>query len=126
MPFTIGSFVTRQPSLTPSAFQAAYDAHLPFLCSTVGDAAKPTRITRHYVRRAKADPEGLRPVSYTGSEESFGYDLVAFLEFRDEEHARVFQEKYDAAKQVIGAKVAEFAQLDQFRVLAFQDALVME
>jgi hypothetical protein len=126
MPFTIASFVTRQPALSPVDFQAAYDAHLPFLCSTVGDDAKPSKITRYYVRRAKSDPEGLKPVSYTGSEDSFGYDLVAFLEFRDEEHARVFQEKYDAAKEVIGAKVAEFARLDAFRVLAFQDALVME
>jgi hypothetical protein len=39
---------TRQPALSPVDFQAAYDAHLPFLCSTVGDNDKPSKITRYY------------------------------------------------------------------------------
>jgi hypothetical protein len=122
MPFTIAAFVTRLPTLSPTDFQAAYESHVSFLRTTVG-AGAPESITRHYVRRAKADPEGLKVVSYTGSEETFGYDLVAFLNFKDEDHAKVFQQAYGEKQQEIGAKVAEFAELSKFRVIAFQDAI---
>jgi hypothetical protein len=47
------------------------------------------------------------------------------LEFRDEKHAKSFQDRYYANKAAIGAKVAEFAQLDSFGVLASQDPLVV-
>jgi hypothetical protein len=123
MPFTIAAFVTRLPTLSPTEFQSAYESHVPFLRETVGDAGSPETITRHYVRRAKADPEGLKVVSYTGSEETFGYDLVSYLTFKDEDHAKVFQEAYGEKQQGIGAKVAEFAELNRFRVIAFQDAI---
>ena len=72
MPFTIAAFVTRKPELSPSAFQTAYEeSHLPVLKEAVG-SAYPQTITRHYVKRAKSDPEGLKPLSFTGSEETFG------------------------------------------------------
>jgi hypothetical protein len=124
MPFTIAAFVTRKPELSPTDFQNAYEAHVPFLKSTVGSEGAPESIARHYVRRTKADPEGLRIVSFTGSEETFGYDLVAFLTFRDEDHAKVFQAAYGENQEAIGAKVAEFADLTKFRVIGFQDAIV--
>jgi hypothetical protein len=66
MPFTIAAFVTRKPELSPTDFQAAYDnTHLPLLKETVGDAY-PESVTRYYVKRAKSDPEGLKPLSFTG------------------------------------------------------------
>ncbi|KAH7408648.1 hypothetical protein DE146DRAFT_688497, partial [Phaeosphaeria sp. MPI-PUGE-AT-0046c] len=124
MPYTVAAFVNRLPTLSPSDFQAAYESHVPFLRETVGAAGSPETFTRQYVRRAKADPEGLKVVSFTDSPEAFDHDLVAYLTFRDEEHAAVFQEAYGANKQAIGAKVAEFAELSKFQVIAFQDAIV--
>jgi hypothetical protein len=123
MPYTIAAFVTRKPNLSPKDFQAAYESHVPFLRDTVGSAGSPETFTRQYVRRAKADPQGLKPVSFTDSTEEFNHDLVAHLTFRDEEHAQAFQQAYGENKQVIGAKVAEFAELSQFQVIAFQDAI---
>lgn len=76
------------------------------------------------MRRAKSDPEGLKPLSFTGSEETFGYDLVSYLSFADEAKAGEFQQKYGAAQEKIGANVASFAQLDKFRVIAFEEPLV--
>jgi hypothetical protein len=123
MPYTIAAFVTRRPSLSPSDFQSAYESHVSFLRETVGSAGAPETFTRQYVRRAKADPEDLKVVSFTDSPEAFNHDLVAHLTFRDEEHAQAFQQAYRENKQAIGAKVAEFAELSQFQVIAFQDAI---
>jgi hypothetical protein len=123
MPYTIAAFVTRLPTFSPTDFQAAYESHVPFLRKTVGSAASPTTFTRQYVRRAKADPEGLKIVSFTGSEETFSYDLVSYMTFRDEDHARIFHEAYGEMKQEIDAKVAEFAELSHFQVIGFQDAI---
>jgi hypothetical protein len=122
MPYTIAAFVTRKPTLSPTDFQVAYENHVPFLRNTVGPGA-PETFTRQYVRRAKADPEGLKPVSFTDSPEVFNHDLIAYMIFRDEEHAQIFQQAYGENKQAIGAKVAEFAELSQFQVIAFQDAI---
>lgn len=123
MPYTIAAFVNRLPTLSPTDFQTAYESHVPFLRETVGNAGSPETFTRQYVRRAKADPEGLKVVSFTDSQEPFDHDLVAYLTFRDEEHAQVFQQAYGENKQAIGAKVAEFAELSKFQVIAFQDAI---
>ncbi|EAT79778.1 hypothetical protein HBH56_181830 [Parastagonospora nodorum] len=122
MPYTIAAFVTRKPTLSPTDFQAAYENHVPFLRDTVGSGA-PETFTRQYVRRAKADPKGLKPVSFTDSQEVFNHDLIAYMTFRDEEHAQVFQQAYEENKQAIGEKVAEFAELSQFQVIAFHDAI---
>jgi hypothetical protein len=84
MPFTIAAFVTRKDGISPADFQTAYDTtHLPLLKNAVGDAY-PQSVTRWYVKRAKSDPEGLKPLSFTGSEETFGYDLISYLTFEDE------------------------------------------
>ncbi|KAF2106905.1 hypothetical protein BDV96DRAFT_606943 [Lophiotrema nucula] len=123
MPFTIAAFITRKPELSPTDFQAAYeDKHLPLLKDVVGNAY-PQTVTRNYVKRAKADPAGLKPLSFTGSEETFGYDLVSFLQFEDEPKAQEFQKKYAEGQERIAGDVATFAQLDKFRVIAFNDAL---
>lgn len=121
MPFTIAAFVTRKPELSPTELKAAYEAHVPFLKETVGSAAAPQTITRHYVARQKNDAEKVE--SYAGNGETFGYDLIAFLTFKDEEHAKVFQAAYGENEEKIVGKVAEFATLNQFRVIAFEDAI---
>jgi hypothetical protein len=123
MPYTIAAFVTRLPTLSPTDFQAAYETHVPFLRETVGSAGAPETFTRQYVRRAKADPEGLKVVSFTDNALNFDHDLVAHLTFRDEEHAQAFQQAYREHRQAIGAKVAEFAEMSQFQVIAFEDAI---
>lgn len=121
MPFVVAAFVTRKPELSPADFQTAYDTtHLPLLKEAVGDAY-PETVTRYYVKRAKSDPEGLKPLSFTGSEETFGYDLVSYLGFADEPAALKFQQKYAENMDKIAANVGSFAQLDKFRVIAFQD-----
>jgi hypothetical protein len=45
------------------------------------------------------------------------------LTFRDEEHAQVFQRAYGENREAITAQVAEFAELSQFQVIAFQDTI---
>jgi hypothetical protein len=141
MPFIVAAFVTRKPEvnfhlifqpslpslttlqISPTDFQTAYDTtHLPLLKSCVGDAY-PDTVTRYYVRRAKSDPEGLKPLSFTGSEETFGYDLVSYLSFADEAKALKFQQKYAECQEKIAENVGSFAQLDKFRVIAFQDPI---
>jgi hypothetical protein len=124
MPYTIAAFVTRKPTMSPTDFQAAYESHVPFLRDTVGSAGSPETFARLYVRRAKDDPAGLKPISLTDSPAEFNHDVVAYLTFRDEEHAQVFQDAYRENNEAIGAKVAEFAELSQFQVIAFQDAIV--
>jgi hypothetical protein len=144
MPFIVAAFVTRKPEvsiclpiffckrshganihqISPADFQTAYDTtHLPLLKEAVGDAY-PDSVTRYYVKRAKSDPEGLKPLSFSGSEETFGYDLVSYLSFADEAAAQKFQQKYGEAQEKIAGNVASFAQLDKFRVIAFQDPIV--
>lgn len=123
MPFTIAAFVTRKPEISPADFQTAYEeSHLAVLKEAVGPAY-PQTITRHYVKRAKSDPAGLKPLSFTGSEETFGYDLISYFSFADEPSALEFQKAYAAEQDKISQSVAEFAQLDKFRVIAFQDAI---
>jgi hypothetical protein len=122
MGYTVAAFVTRLPTLSPSDFQTAYESHVPFLREKVG-AGAPVTYTRQYVRRAKADPQGLKPVSFTDSPNAFNHDLVAHLTFRDEEHAQVFQRAYGENREAITAQVAEFAELSQFQVIAFQDTI---
>ncbi|KAF2015242.1 hypothetical protein BU24DRAFT_421550 [Aaosphaeria arxii CBS 175.79] len=123
MPFTIAAFVTRKPEISPADFEAAYEStHIPALKEAVGDAY-PQTVARYYVRRAKSDPQGLTPLSFTGSEETFGYDLVSHLTFADEPAALEFQKKYAEAKESLAANVAGFAQLENFRVIAFKDAI---
>jgi hypothetical protein len=141
MPFIVAAFVTRKSEvsiqegssrttilttrqISPADFKNAYDStHLHLLKELVGDSY-PDSVTRYYVRRAKSDPEGLKPLSFTGSEETFGYDLVSYLSFADEAKAGEFQKKYAEAQEKIGANVATFAQLDKFRVIAFEDPIV--
>jgi hypothetical protein len=124
MPYTIASFVTRQSALSPTDFKNAYEAHVPFVRETVGDAAFPQEYTRQYVRRSPADPQGLKIVSFTGSEDTFGYDLVSYMKFRDEDHAKGFYQAYGEKKDKIDAKTAAFAEMSQFKIIGFEDAIV--
>ncbi|KAL5119314.1 hypothetical protein ACEQ8H_002801 [Pleosporales sp. CAS-2024a] len=123
MPYTIAAFVTRLPTLSPTAFRTAYESHIPFLLATVGAAASPSTVTRQYVRRAKADPAGLTPVSFTDSPHAFDYDVLVQMTFRDEQHAAVFQQAYGEKKREIGESMGEFAELSRVQVIAFEDAI---
>ena len=51
------------------------------------------------------------------------YDLISYFSFTDEPAALEFQKAYAAEQDKISQSVAEFAQLDKFRVIAFQDAI---
>ena len=120
MPFTIGTFIARQPSLSPAEFQAAFEEYVTFLRSTIGEAGAPESILRNYVRRNDSG----KIISPSGSEETFGYDLVSYMNFRDEQHAKAFQQAYGQHEQEIGAKVAQFAELSHLKVIAFQDSIL--
>ncbi|KAF2790467.1 hypothetical protein K505DRAFT_327567 [Melanomma pulvis-pyrius CBS 109.77] len=122
MPFTIAAFVTRKPDISPVDFKSAYEKHLSILKEATGDSYADS-VTRHYVKRVKADPTGEKPLTFTGSEQTFGYDLVVFFTFADEAAAGVFQEKYGAAQEKIAGDAGAFAQLDKFRVIGFEDAI---
>jgi hypothetical protein len=124
MPYTIASFVTRKSNLSPEEFKAAHEAHVPFVRETVGSAATPEKYARLYVARSKDDPKGLKIVSFTGSEETFGYDLVSYMTFRDEDHAMSFYQAYGQKKDQIDAKTAEFAEMSEFKVIGFEDAVI--
>lgn len=50
-------------------------------------------------------------------------DLISYFSFADEPSAFEFQKAYAAGQEKISQNVAEFAQLDKFRVIAFQDAI---
>jgi hypothetical protein len=76
-----------------------------------------------YVKRAKSDPTGETPLSFTGSELTFGYDLIVFFKFENEEKAGEFQAKYAEQQEKIAADVAGFVQLEKFRVIAFEEGI---
>lgn len=120
MPFTVAVFVTRNPALSPTEFQSAYDAYLPKLKALVGDEAKPDSVTRYYVRRSKTDPN--KPLSYTKDGEDFEYDLVAFLNFADETVARKFQEKYAENKEKIAEGMSKVAIVEKSRLIGVEEA----
>ncbi|KAF2477638.1 uncharacterized protein BDR25DRAFT_299507 [Lindgomyces ingoldianus] len=124
MPFTIAAFITRRPEVSPTDFATYYDTkQIPLMKSLVGDDM-PSTVTRYYVKRAKSDPSGLTPLAFGGNG-TFDYDLVSFFKFADEPAALKFQQKY-ADKEIekqLAMDLGEYAQLDKFKVIAFQDPI---
>ena len=122
MPFTIAAFAARKEGVSPAQFQEQYEKHLNLLRETVGSTF-PQSAVRHYVKRSKQDPTGEKPLSFTGSEETFGYDVVVFYNFADEAAAEEFQKKYEESQGQLAADYGAFGKLDNFRVIAFEDAI---
>lgn len=112
------------PQVSPTDFQTAYDTtHLPLLKEIAGDAY-PESVTRYYLKRDPSDSTGVTPLAFDASEETFGYDLIAYLQFADAESAMKFRAKYAEAQGKIIENISAFAVLEKFRVIALQDPVV--
>src|SRR5690242_20354910 len=99
MPVTVAAFIARNRDVTPVAFQSGYEnSYLPLLKSSVG-SAYPEAIFRNYVKAAPG-------------QEDMPYDLISFMQFKDEAAAQEFQAKYKEAYPALNEAVSAFAQAD--------------
>lgn len=120
MPYTIVSFETRKPDLSPADFQDYYDnVHVPIIKEAVG-ASFPKSHARHYLKR---QPDSVTPIVFIGSVESVDYDAIVLMTFESEQQLMEFQTKYgqpDVAAK-IGASAEKFIVSSKLTVLGLEN-----
>jgi hypothetical protein len=120
MPYTIVSFETRKPELTPLEFQEYYDnVHVPIIKQAVGSSF-PDAHTRYYLKR---QPDGVSPLILIGTADNVDYDALVIMTFESEQQLMEFQTKYGqpeiAAK--IGASAEKFIISSKLTVLGLEN-----
>ncbi|KAL9111038.1 MAG: hypothetical protein Q9227_004471 [Pyrenula ochraceoflavens] len=126
MPYTIISFETRKPELSPAEFEDYYDkTHVPVIQEAVGSFF-PKSHARYYLKRQSDDPKsvnGTLPLVFIGSVEDVDYDAIVIMTFENEQYFLDFQTKYAqpeiAAK--IGASADKFILQSKLRVVGVGD-----
>ncbi|KAF2829764.1 hypothetical protein CC86DRAFT_174605 [Ophiobolus disseminans] len=120
MSYTIISFETRKPDLTPAQFKEYYDhTHVPIIKKAVGSSF-PTSHARYYL---KHQPDGLSPLVFIGPAEKVDYDAIVIMTFESEQQLADFQTKYgqpDIAA-VIGASAENFIISSKLTVLGLEN-----
>ncbi|PSN65034.1 hypothetical protein BS50DRAFT_575141 [Corynespora cassiicola Philippines] len=126
MPYTIVSFETRKPDLTPAEFEDYYDnVHVRVIQEAMGPSF-PKSHARYYLKRQPDDPKNANstiPLVFIGSVEDVDYDAIVIMTFESEQHLLDFQTKYGepdiAAK--IGASADKFIIQSKLRVMGLKD-----
>lgn len=123
MSYTVVSFETRKPELTPTEFQEYYDnTHVPIIKQAVGSSF-PNSHARYYLKR---QPDGVSPLVFIGSADNVDYDAIVIMTFESEQQLMDFQTKYGqpdiAAK--IGASADKFILSSKLTVLGLETPLI--
>jgi hypothetical protein len=120
MPYSIVSFETRKPELTPAEFEDYYDnTHVPIIKESVGSVF-PKSHARYYLKR---QPASDLPLVFIGSVDNVDYDVIVVMTFEGEQHFLDFQTKYaqpDVAAK-IGASAEKFIISSKLTVVALEN-----
>lgn len=126
MPYTIVTFETRKPELSPAEFEDYYDnVHMHVIHKAMGPSF-PKSHARYYLKRQSDDPNDAKstlPLVFIGSIEVVHYDAIAIMTFENQQHLLDFQNKYgdpDIAGKV-GASADKFIVQSKLTVIGLEE-----
>lgn len=117
---TIIALVARKPGTSLAEFKSYYeDRHIPWVTPLIwhGDN-HPVSYTRHYLER-----DGAASSFPGGGAESFGYDCMTHVVFRDQQHRDASLEGYEKYAAEIAADEEKFMDRSAMKVLYVKESV---
>jgi hypothetical protein len=125
MNYTVVSFETRKPELSPAEFEDYYDnVHVHVVQEAMGSSFPKSHV-RYCLKRQSNDPNNVNntlPLVFIGSIDDVDYDAIVIMTFENQKQLLEFQSKYwepDIATK-IGASAEKFIVQSKQRVVGLE------